>query len=160
MNFKNLTATFLLLAICFACSSDDDSNDNNSNTNSAEQVAQIAESGTWRISSFIDSGQDETSDFNGYTFTFNNDGTLVASNGTNTIEGSWSVMDDNSNDSSDDDGNSTDDDDFIINFPVPESNDFEDLNDDWDIVSVTTNRIELIDISGGNGGTDNLVFEK
>ena len=39
-------------------------------------------------------------------------------------------------------------------------NDFEDLNDDWDIISQSSSKIELIDISGGNGGTDYLTFEK
>ena len=65
------------------------------------------------------------------------------------------------NDSNSDDDSSSDDDiDFNILFPVPDSNDFEDLNDDWDIVSSSSTRIDLIDISGGNGETDMLTFEK
>ncbi|MDA0719138.1 MAG: hypothetical protein O2934_03230 [Bacteroidetes bacterium] len=58
------------------------------------------------------------------------------------------------------DGNSSDDDDFILDFAVPESSDFEDLIDDWDFISVSNTKIELIDISGGNGGTDYLTFER
>lgn len=38
--------------------------------------------------------------------------------------------------------------------------DFEELTDDWDIISQTSSKIELIDISGGNGGTDYLTFQK
>ena len=75
------------------------------------------------------------------------------------MNGTWSVEDDDSNSSSDSD-DSTDDDDFNIFFPVPDTNDFEDLNDDWDIVSISNNKIELTDVSGGNGGTDFLTFEK
>ncbi|NND63794.1 MAG: hypothetical protein HKN48_11460 [Flavobacteriaceae bacterium] len=120
----------------------------------------MAESGTWIITYFFDTDSDETSDFNGYIFSFNTDGSLVATKGNNTVTGTWSVQDDSSNNSSDDDGNSTDDDDFNIFFPVPDTNDFEDLNDDWDIISVSNNKIELIDVSGGNGGTDLLTFEK
>jgi hypothetical protein len=52
---------------------------------------------------------------------------------------------------------SSDDLDFNIFFNV--ANDFEDLNDDWDIISQSSSKIELIDISGGNGGTDYLTFE-
>ena len=37
---------------------------------------------------------------------------------------------------------------------------FEDLNDDWDFISQSSTKIELIDVSGGNGGTDYLTFEK
>ncbi|TBN01411.1 hypothetical protein EYD45_13485, partial [Hyunsoonleella flava] len=99
-----------------------------------------------------DSGENETSDFTGYNFSFNSDGSLVATNGTDTLTGTWSVTDDSSS--------SDDDIDFNIFFPVPDTNDFEDLNDDWDIISYTSTKIELIDISGGNGGTDNLIFEK
>jgi len=40
------------------------------------------------------------------------------------------------------------------------TNDFEDLNDDWDFISQSATKVELIDVSGGNGGTDYLTFEK
>ena len=61
--------------------------------------------------------------------------------------------DDSSDDSSDDHI------DFNIFFSVSQSSDFEDLNDDWDIMSITENRIELRD-SGENGGIDVVVFER
>ena len=38
--------------------------------------------------------------------------------------------------------------------------DFEELSDDWDITSSSNTKIDLIDVSGGNGGTDTLIFEK
>ena len=140
------------------CSSDDDDGSPNDNSQQIVEIESTAQSGTWRITNFNDSGQDETSDFNGYDFSFNNDGSLVATNGSNTMTGTWSVTDDSSSSSS----SSSDDDDidFNIFFPVPDSNDFEDLNDDWDVVSTSATRIELIDVSGGNGGTDRLTFEK
>jgi len=144
-----------------ACSKDDSNQDPDpTNQNSADQVEEIAESGSWAITYFFDSDDDETSNFSGYSFSFNTDGSLVATKGNTTVTGTWSVEDDSSNSNSDDDGNSTDDDDFNIFFPVPETNDFEDLNDDWDIIRVTDTKIELIDVSGGNGGTDYLTFEK
>tara|TARA_R100000935_G_C2838691_1_gene169721 strand:+ start:3291 stop:3779 length:489 start_codon:yes stop_codon:yes gene_type:complete len=153
-------ATILCISLAVvACSKDDDSNAND-NTTSADQVREIAADGTWTVTYFFDTDEEETSNFTGYVFTFGSDGTLTAVNGSNTVTGSWAVQDDSSNSSSDDDGNSTDDDDFIITFPVPDTNDFEDLNDDWDIVSVSANKIELTDVSGGNGGTDFLTFEK
>ena len=67
--------------------------------------------------------------------------------------------DSSSNSSSDDDGNSIEDDDFNIFFSVPNSHNFDDLIDDWDFISVSNTKIELIDVSGGNGGTDYLTFE-
>ncbi len=157
MAFTAITAAIILVA----CSKDETSNNTNTaNETSADQVAAIAKNGTWTITYFFDTDQDETNNFSGYAFTFKEDGSLIAINGNTTVSGTWSVLDDSSNSSSDDDGNSTDDDDFNIFFPVPDTNDFEDLNDDWDIISVTANKIELTDVSGGNGGTDFLTFEK
>jgi len=138
------------------CSTDDDDGTPNNNSQQIAEIENDVESGTWRITNFVDSGQNETSDFSGYDFSFNSDGSLVATNGTNTVTGTWSVTDD----SSSDDSSSDDDIDFNISFPVPDTNNFEDLNDDWDIVTSNSTRIELIDISGGNGGTDMLTFEK
>ena len=37
---------------------------------------------------------------------------------------------------------------------------FMDLSDDWDVINITDSKIELIDVSGGNGGTDYLTFER
>ncbi|MFD2589016.1 hypothetical protein ACFSQJ_18975 [Croceitalea marina] len=124
---------------------------------SAEQITElksIAVEGTWEIAYFFDTDKEETSNFNGFSFTFNASGALLAVNGTNEINGTWSITDS----SSDDDSNSESDVDFNIFFSTPL--DFEELSDDWDIVSYTSSRIELKDVSGGNGGIDNLVFEK
>jgi hypothetical protein len=153
----NSICFIMCLSLMSSCSSNDD--DMNSNNNSVEiaQIENEVESGTWIIVSYIDSGQDETNDFNGYNFTFGSDGTLTANNGTNTMTGTWSLT---HSGNSNDDSNSDDDIDFNIFFPVPETNDFEDLNDNWEIVTHNSNNISLIDVSGGNGGTDNLIFNK
>ncbi len=146
--FSLLIAGMLILV---SCQKNDDSN-NNDNTPTADEVTEIAKNGNWRISSFIDSGVDETSDFTGYAFTFNTDGSVTAVKGDNTVAGTWSVTSGSSSSSSNDH--------FNIFFPVPESNDFEDLNDDWDITTANSTTISLIDISGGNGGTDVLIFKR
>ena len=143
-----ITLSFILIA--YSCSSEDTVI--NDNSTEIKQITDMANSGTWRITNYIDSGQNETNDYTGYNFTFVNGGTLTASNGINTINGTWSVTDQNS---SDDDSNDID---FIIFFSTPPN--FEELSDDWDIVSTTATKIDLIDISGGNGGTDTLTFEK
>lgn len=135
-----------------SCSDDDSSPTTNSNPG---QVVATATEGTWRVSSFIDDTDDETTNFNGYNFTFAANGVVTATNAVNTYSGTWSVSD---SDSSDDDDSSSDDVDFNINFTTPAA--FADLSDDWDIQETTATTIKLIDISGGNGGTDYLVFTK
>jgi hypothetical protein len=152
MNTKNLRIAMLACLISLftivSCNKNDDSPINNTQTTVESNV----QSGTWRITKFIDSGKDETNHFQGYNFTFNTSGVLNANNGTNNYTGTWSITDSNSNDDSQDDL------DFNISFNL--TNDFEDLNDDWDFISQSSTKIELIDISGGNGGTDYLTFEK
>ena len=144
---------FFATVSLIACSEDDSSNDNNVDLTQARTDAQ---SGKWRVSNFVDSGQNETADFNGYEFDFRADGSVVATNGNTTYTGTWSITDS----SSSGDDSPDDDPDFNLFFPVPEDDDFDDLNDDWDIVSISSSVIDLIDISGGNGGTDILVFQK
>ena len=67
--------------------------------------------------------------------------------------GTWSVTNSSSSSSS-----SSDDIDFNILFNSPPN--FEELSEDWDIISHTSAKIELIHVSGGNGGTDYLTFER
>lgn len=153
--FLTVIITTLLVIGC-ANNSDDVSQANVSIT--AVQVANFAQSGEWQITYFYDTDQDETGNFSGYSFSFNESGALVAVNGNTTVTGTWSITD-NSGSSSDDDGSSSDNDnDFNIVFASPDE--FSDLSDDWDIISISDLKIELIDVSGGNGGTDYLTFEK
>lgn len=149
---KLIFAFFIYTGLAMSCDKDDDNTQQQETT--AQQTQNTAQSGSWKITYFFDSDQNETNHFNGYTFTFKENGSLVAVNGSTTITGTWSVTDSNS---SDDDGGSSDTD-FNIFFASPP--DFEELSDDWDIISVTNSKIELTDVSGGNGGTDFLTFEK
>lgn len=138
--------TLLWGPFVFSCKKDD-----TTNPSTQTQVKTNMSSGSWRITRFVDSGTDELHHFNGYSFTFQN-GVVSATNGTNTYTGSWSITDSNS---SDDGTNSLD---FNLNFNL--TNDFEDLNDDWDFVSQSATKVELVDVSGGGGGTDYLTFER
>lgn len=123
--------------------------------NSPEQDSQIIQkeviAGSWKITLFEDSGKNETSYFTGYVFQFTDLGVINASKGGTTVSGIWSI------DSSDDD-DSPSDLDFNIFFNL--TNEFEELNDDWEIKSHSATKIELIDISGGDGDIDYLTFEK
>lgn len=77
---------------------------------------------------------------------------MNASNGSTTISRTWSVTDSNSNDDKPSDMH------FNLNFNT--NGNFKELNDDWEIVSQSSTKIELTDVSGGNGGTDYLTFTK
>ncbi len=138
---------FLISFSITSCSSDDDND--NSNSTFQETVENNTQTGTWRITKFIDSGIDETSDFSGYNFTFNGTGALNANNGTNSFDGTWTISSDGS-----------DLDDLDLNIVFNLRNDFDDLTDDWDFISQTSTKIELIDIGGGGEPDDLLTFER
>jgi hypothetical protein len=148
--FSILSLVFVL-NVASMCSDDNDS----TTTADPTPVINTVTSGTWSITLYDDNGVDETNNYSNYIFTFNSNGVLTAANSTN-YSGTWSVTTSNSNDD-----NPDNDLDFNIAFVAPAPNSFtDDLTDDWEIVSYTATKIQLIDISGGNGGTDYLTFEK
>lgn len=99
--------------------------------------------GLWFVASYVDSGVDQTGTYNGYDVDFNSGDVVIATNGSNTNNGTWVVN-----------GTGTE---LDLNFGGSPFNEF---NSSWDIISVLSNRIELRDESGGGGGTDVLIFEK
>ncbi len=139
------------LGLVSSCSDDDDTSVNNSVD--PTPVINIVNNGTWRVTLYEDSGTVETANFSGYNFSFGAGNILSATNGTNTYTGTWSVTSDNSLDDS-----PSNDLDFNIAFSAPAN--FADLTDDWNIISYTATKIQLIHVSGGGGGTDYITFEK
>jgi hypothetical protein len=135
----------LAIAVFASCSSDDDAG--NVNTNEFEQIKTTLPQGEWKVSKLIDGQSDHTTDFESFVFTFNEDGTVVAQNDLFTENGTWAY--DNSSSSGEE---------LILQFS--EATPFDEINDDWDIVSVSDSKIELSDISGGNGDVELLTFTK
>jgi hypothetical protein len=138
----------LALVVFASCSSDDDSG--NVNTNEFENIKNTLIQGEWKVSKLIDGQSDYTADFESFVFTFNEDGTVVAQNDLFTENGTWAY--DNSSSSSDSS------EELILQFS--EMTPFDEINDDWDIVSVSNSKIELSDVSGGNGDVELLTFVK
>lgn len=135
------SALFLMVSFIFlsSCSSDDDNQP-------APSVSSSISQGSWKITYFVDSGTDETGNFSGYSFQFNTNGTVSATKGGTTVNGTWSDGNDNSHSK------------LELNFgTVPV---FNDLNEDWHVTMQNSTIIKLQHVSGGNGGTDILYFEK
>ena len=151
--FKSISAIMFLfiVTIVSSCSDEDDKAINSSVD--PTPVINIVSTGTWRITFYEDSGVNETSNFTGYNFSFGAGNILTSTNITNTYSGTWSVTSDNSLDDS-----ITNDLDFNIAFSAPAN--FADLTDDWNIITYTTTKIQLVHVSGGGGGTDYITFEK
>lgn len=56
-----------------------------------DEISNLAQTGSWQISRFIDSGNDKTSNFTGYNFSFNADGSLIADSTSDNATGTWAV---------------------------------------------------------------------
>lgn len=139
---KTMKIKLMMLALLFMAFTACETND----SNSTPDTGAIVQAGQWKITLYNNSGTDETSDFAGYEFGFLETGTLKAVKSATTVEGTWSAGADDSQKKLIID--------FGINVPLDE------LNDDWHIISETTTKVQLEDVSGGSGEIDLLTFEK
>jgi len=131
--------SLMFILISSSCKKED-------NSNSAPSVSSIVTQGNWRVTLYSENGVNETSKFSNYSFTFNSNGTVSAVSSGSTVSGTWSNANDDSQHK------------LILNFSNPST--FVEISDDWHIVEQTSVKIRLEDVSGGNGGTDLLTFEK
>ncbi|MBN8567434.1 MAG: hypothetical protein J0M25_11955 [Flavobacteriales bacterium] len=138
-----------MLNVASTCSNDDDSNDDDDSSSSTiiTQTQNTIVNGAWRVTLFSEDGSNQTSQFSNYDFVFGTNGTITANNGSNTMNGSWTTGTDDSTPK------------FIINFSVT-NGPFEEISEDWQILSTTSTKIELKHVSGGDGSIDLLTFEK
>ena len=153
-HLKNLFLAILVLNLV-SCSDDDDSNGNgNFDSTDVTALTSAVSNATWRITQFIDDGQDETSDFDGVIFTFNANGSIDVEDGMDTFTGTWTVELDDSDYDDDDD---LDELEFEISFSL--SNDFDDLSEDWYVIEYSTNRLRLREDDDDDDDDDLLTFE-
>lgn len=136
------TAFAILLLSAFASCSNSDDNSSGGNNNQTTPNA-----GTWKVSYFYDK-KDETGNYAAYTFEFGTDGSLSASNGSQTWSGTWQTgIDDSANK-------------FLIDFNGTLPSALSELEEDWRIISIEDNFMHFEHTSGGNGDTDVLKFTK
>ena len=139
------TILFLSLAVVLfsSCQNTDDNSNTAINTTT---VSNTITTGSWRVTYYWDTDQEETSSFSGYSFVFGAGNVLTATKNGTAVTGTWSTLLDDSVTK------------LVLNFATPA--DFEEISDDWHVVERTATKIRLQDVSGGNGGTDYLTFER
>ncbi len=115
------------------------------NTVSQPTLSSVLTNGTWYISSFIDGSDNETYHFNGYNFTFQSDGAVIAIKNATTTNGTWSQYTDSGFSKLD------------LNFP---GESLEELSDDWRVIEYSNTLVKLSHLSGGNGESHYLNFTK
>jgi hypothetical protein len=133
-----LSVIFGITLLGSSCSKDDSAD--------VSGVIKTLEKGEWIITQFLDDDKDELYHFAGYSFTFSNGVVTASKPGSGSVTGTYKEGSDDSKPK------------FIIDFGSTEP--FDELNEDWEILEKSSSKIRLTHVSGGNGGTDHLTFEK
>lgn len=112
------------------------------------EIRDILMGGDWVVAQFSEDGSDQTSDYQGYDFTFGMQDELTVSTNMDPLKsGLWRVVRDS-------DGG------LEVYLNLGDDGDvFSELTEDWDFVSISETRLELKDISD-DGTVDTLVFER
>ena len=136
MSLAVLAASTFLLSSC----SKDNSVAPATTTSSSVIEEKRPAPGVYTIAKFIDTGDDETAQFNGYTFTFKKNGAFIATFNGQTFNGSWSL---NSQET-------------VMTLNISGTNALEDLDDDdWTVVRITPTTIKI-----SSNGPDVVTFVK
>ena len=129
-----------LVSLCFlSCSNSTDdllTSDNSNNDIAAKR---------WVVSSYKERGTDHTSFFSGYVFDFNENSTLIVAKGSASYTGTWNELTDSGKKK--------------LDLYIAANSYFEEISDDWDIISKSNTLIELQHTSGGDGHQDFLTFK-
>ena len=141
---KLISILSLLLFTSISCSDDDDTSTEVSNPT---EITSTVTDGQWIVTLFKENDVVQTSNYSGYSFTFGSDGSLSATNGSTTQSGDWSTYTDSGYTKLD------------MMFTALDGP-FEEISEDWNVISRTANKIELKHVSGGDGSIDYLTFEK
>ena len=143
---RYLNTSLIVLAAIFStasmCNDDDDKNENTDDTAFETSISQ----GTWTVTYFFDK-EDETSDFDGYSFKFNDDGNATATKSSLSVPGSWDTEESS-------DGNTK----LYLDFGT--ASPLDELNEDWIVVEFSSAKVTLEHVSGGDGETDSAILEK
>ncbi|WP_222983408.1 hypothetical protein [Flagellimonas meishanensis] len=109
-------------------------------------LIQVLTTGDWYVTNYFDD-VDETALFDGMVFNFADDGSATANNAGTITNGTWAT-------------GSGDETDLELNLNFGMNVPFDELMEDWDVLEATNDIIRLKDISGGDGTTDFLTFER
>ncbi|WP_420319777.1 hypothetical protein [Flagellimonas sp.] len=109
-------------------------------------LVQALTNGDWYVTNYFDD-VDETALFDGMVFNFASDGSATADDAGAITNGTWST-------------GSGDETELELNLNFGMNIPFDELLEDWDVLEATDDIIRLKDISGGDGTTDFLTFER
>ena len=125
-------------AIILASCSKSDSTD--SSTDLSVKKGDVS-TGSWKVTQYLDSGKDETNNYSSYSFDFNTDGTVFASNGTTDFSGTWNLISGSNSSTS----SSSDDISSRLTITITGNKQMEDISKKWLVLKITETEISLSD---------------
>lgn len=133
--------TLMCLALVLSgCDNDDDLSNQDPVAGAALKIQ-----GQWSVTSYVKEGSNQTSVFQNHFFTFQSNGSiLVTKSGSQVSSGTWKVIQDGGQ--------------LKLDLVLSGGSYFQEITEDWEIVSTSSGSLSLKNVSGGNGGTDLLVF--
>ena len=147
---KLLILNILFLALLASCSDDDDGSPNPTEgieVNSDDFI------GEWRVTRFIDDGDDDTDDLDEFTLDFRDNNDLVIRKGAQSITASWSLSSNRRRLILDIDDNDAD--------QIDPDDDLEELDDDpWVFVSLTDQVMNLLEYDDDDDDRDELTLTR
>ncbi len=138
---------FFLLSLPSCSSSDSNSSDTATGITMAE-VNTIITEGNWIVTIFDEDSVLRTSEFSGYSFNFNVNGSLIASLSGDDKIGTWS--------STTDSGKVK----IPIAFATETDGPFESISEDWIVLTASNTKIELRHVSSEDESITLLTIEK
>lgn len=136
---------FVLSISLFSCELDDNGNPNSSELSAAQLTEELTLSSGLRLVQFIEDGEDYTSEFSGFVFRFEPNGTVTASRGSQSITGTYRVF--------------RDDGETELEMTFSPTSFLNEFTDDWYFRGKSNNRITFED-DDDEDGLSRLVFEK
>ena len=140
----SILSLLFVLNVASMCSDDDDTSSQVSNPT---EITSTVTDGQWIVTLYKENDVVKTNNYSGYNFTFGTDSALSATNGTTTQSGDWSTYADSGYTKLD------------MMFTALDGP-FEEISEDWNVISRTATKIELKHVSGGDGSSDYLTLEK
>jgi len=109
-------------------------------------IADFIIDGDWQIALYKKDSVDETSNFADFLIDFTSDHKIIYSDGVSTHEGSWEET--------------IESEEHQLSLEFGSVEHFEKLNEEWDVISYTEVRVELVYSDSDSGTTAQLVLEK
>lgn len=110
------------------------------------ELVDILNEGNWFVASYIDEGENKTSDYNDFVLDFKENFTVTATKGEDVVSGTWTVF--------------YDDEKLKLELDFGEIDAFEELNEDWLAVDIQNARVEVHNLDDSGNEESNLVFER